>query len=184
VGKSLSPIAAQESDAQALLKAIMPAAQASLEQRDGFVPMGALLALDGSVRAVDLESQMAAESSERTASVLPVKEAVDMLRERLRREVRNGDVRSAALAADVMIWRRKDGDQASSAVSVHVEHQDGYCVDLLIPYKVRRGMISRLRKKPQVMFREMIAQESEAVIFSGCAGNSTEKPSGHSEGTN
>jgi hypothetical protein len=154
VGKPVITAGTPELDAQALLKTIMPAAQASLEEREGFVPIAALVALDGTVRVVS-----------RGLQEMPTKESVDMLREQLRNEVKDGAVRSAALAADVMIWRSKDGDEASNAVSIHVEHQNGYCVDLLVPYKVRKGMMSRLRRKPQVMFRKMIAQESEAVIF-------------------
>ena len=146
-------------DAQALLKEMMPAVQSGLEQRESFVPLGAVIALNGAVRSVPIDYAGVA------AGTMPMPEAVAAIRERLRLEARSGKVRSAAVAADVMIYRRKDGDEASSAVSVHMEHQDGYCVDLLIPYKVRKGMMSRLRKKPQIMFRKMIAQEADAVIF-------------------
>jgi hypothetical protein len=148
-----------ELDAQALLKEIMPAVQSGLEQGESFVPLGAVIALDGSVRSVPIDYAGYVDGT------MPAQEVVAAVRERLRLEARTGKVRSAAMAADVRIWRRKDGDEASNAVSVHVEHQDGYCVDLLIPYKVRKGMMSRLRKKPQVMFRKMIAQEAAAVIF-------------------
>ncbi len=140
-----------------LLKAIMPTAQAELEAREGFVPLGATIGLDGTIHTVEREIG--------APVVLATKEAVAVMRGQLQREVEGGKIRAAALAADVMMWRRKDGEEASSAVSVHVEHQSGYCVDLLIPYKVRRGMMSRLRKKPQVMFRKMVAQESERVLF-------------------
>ena len=95
----------------------------------------------------------------------PVKDTLDRLRALLRHEVQTGAVRSAAVAADVKIWRRADGDEASNAVSVHVEHQSGYCVDLLIPYKVRKGLISRITSKPQVMFRKMVAQESQPLFW-------------------
>ncbi len=156
MGKGISQ---SETDAQMLLKEIMPAVQSGLEQREGFVPLGAVIALDGSVRSVPIDYAGYA------AGTMPTQDVVAAVRERLRLEARSGKVRSAAVAADVRIWRREDGDEASNAVSVHVEDQGGYCVDLLIPYKVRRGMMSRLRKKPQVMFRKMIAQEADAVIF-------------------
>jgi hypothetical protein len=143
-----------EADVQVLLREIMPVTQQGLEQQMGFPPMGAVIAMDGSVRRLPAEESSAA------------KLAAELLRERLRLEVETGTVRLAAMAADVMIRRRSDGDEASNAVSVHVEHLDGYCVDLLIPYKVRKGLMSRIRQKPQVMFRQMIAQESEPVFFS------------------
>ena len=156
MGKAVSQ---SETDAQALLKEMMPAVQSGLEQREAFVPLGAVIAQDGSVRSVPIDYAGLVEGT------MPAQDVVAAVRERLRLEARSGKVRSAAMAADVRIWRREDGNEASNAVSVHVEHQDGYCVDLLIPYKVRKGMMSRLRKKPQVMFRKMIAQEAEAVIF-------------------
>ncbi len=152
MGKSLSQ---SETDLQLLLREIMPITQERLQQSNGFLPVGVLVEVDGTVRRVG--SAAGPESA--------AKEAVALLREELRHAVENGSVRSAAVAADVRIWRRKDGQEASNAVSVHVEHQDGYCVDLLIPYKVRKGLISKLTSKPHVIFRKMIAQESQAVFW-------------------
>ncbi len=161
-----------ELDAQALLKAMMPEAKAGLEAEGGFKPLAAVVRQDGSVQRV---GPVKGSGEER-----PTGEVVAVLREALRSEVSAGGARTTALAADVRIWRRQDGDEASNAVSVHVEHQDGYCVDLLIPYKVRKGMISRLRKKPQVIFRTMIAQESNPVTFNQAAMTGT---SGQTERT-
>jgi hypothetical protein len=150
VGKGLSE---PDADVKLLLKEIMPVTQRGLEERMGFLPVAALVNQNGTVRRLESEGGAA------------TKQAVALLKEKLRCEVETGSARSAAVAADVMIWRKADGDEASSAVSIHVEHQDGYCVDLLIPYKVRKGLMSRLRKKPQVMFRKMIAQESQPVFW-------------------
>ena len=162
MGQRLNTAETSEQDSsQSLLKAIMPVVKGSLEDREGFPPLAAVIAQDGSVRRVD--DPMANRQATST------QQAVASLRAALLREAASGSVKATALAADVRIWRRDDGDEASNAVSVHVEHQSGYCVDLLIPYKVRRGMMSRLRKKPQVMFRTMIAQESDHVIFNQSA---------------
>lgn len=152
MGKDLSEA---DADLKQLLKEIMPVTQAALEKQSAFVPVGALVEHNGTVRRVDFEV-------DRTA---PVRETLDRLRAMLRHEIQTGAVRSAAVAADVKIWRRADGDEASNAVSIHVEHQSGYCVDLLIPYKVRKGLISRITSKPQVMFRKMVAQESQPLFW-------------------
>ena len=163
-----APQSGADLDAQALLKVIMPVVKEGLEEREGFVPLAALIALDGTIRRItDPMTTVVAEES--------TKQAMTLLRAALQQEVASGSARATALAADVRIWRKEDGDEASNAVSVHVEHQNGYCVDLLIPYKVRRGMMSRLRKKPQVMFRTMIAQESDPVIFDEAAATSKVK---------
>ena len=161
MGQRLNATLPGEQDARALLQAIMPVVKEGLEGREGFVPLAAVVAQDGTVqRVADRTAGLAGESTQ---------QSVALLREVLQREVASNSARATALAVDVRIWRSKDGDEASNAVSVHVEHQGGYCVDLLIPYKVRRGMMSRLRKKPQVMFRTMIAQESDRVIFNQIA---------------
>ncbi len=152
MGKSLTQ---SEADLKLLLQEIMPITELGLQKNNGFPPVGALVEADGTVRRI--ESSAGPEKA--------AKEAAELLRASLRHQVEAIGARSAAVAADVRIWRSKDGDEASNAVSVHVEHQDGYCVDLLIPYKVRKGMMSKFTKKPQVMFRKMIAQESLPVFW-------------------
>ena len=154
MGKGVSET---EADVQRLLRELMPLAERSLVEREAFSPLAAWITEAGALRRVDCGEEVAA----------PAKDLVARLLGRLRGELQQGTGRAAAVAADVKIWRRADGDEASDAVSVHVEHQSGYCVDLLIPYKVRKGMMSRLRRKPSVMFRKMIAQESERSIFRG-----------------
>lgn len=146
---------AADADVKLLLQKIMPITQEGLEKQSAFAPLGALVERDGTVRQIDFAPDLAA----------PVEETIGRLRELLRHEVEGGAVRSAAVAADVKIWRRADGDEASNAVSVHVEHQGGYCVDLLIPYKVRKGLMSKITSKPQVMFRKMVAQESLPLFW-------------------
>ncbi len=152
MGKNLTEA---DADVKLLLEEVMPITQAGLEQKEAFKPIGALVECNGKVRRIEFAVDDA----------VPVKETIDRLRTMLRQEVRTGGIRTAAVAADVKIWRRADGDEASNAVSIHVEHQSGYCVDLLIPYKVRKGMISRITSKKQVMFRKMVAQESEPVFW-------------------
>jgi len=160
VGKGVNPAAGTpEADAQMLLEEIMPVARLGLENEVGFLPIGALVQLDGVIHRVVYDGNREGPVSQATAKLL----------DRLQQEVKGGTARSVAMAADVRIWRRADGDEASNAVSVHVEHQDGYCVDLLIPYKVRKGMFSRIRRKPQVIFRKMIAQDAERVVWAGVA---------------
>jgi len=155
-----------DEDVKLLLKEIMPRTQEGLQKQMGFRPLAAVVACDGSVRRIDANQGAGmAEEGSLNGEVPPTREAVLLLQRQLRREVEQGAVRSAAVAADVMIWRKADGDEASNAVSVHVEHQDGYCVDLLIPYKVRKGLLSKITSRPTVMFRKMVAQESEAVLW-------------------
>jgi hypothetical protein len=149
-----------DADLKLLLKEIMPVTQQGLEKQMGFRPVAILVRKDGTVRRIDPEVIDPDAGIE-----LAAREVAGRLRQEVRREVGTGAVRSAAVAADVMIWRNADGDQASNAVSVHVEHQDGYCVDLLIPYKVRKGLLSRITSKPHVIFRKMVAQESEPVFW-------------------
>ena len=152
MGKDLTET---DADLKRLLQEVMPITQAGLEQKEAFAPIGAVVTGDGTVRRLDFQVNDSA----------PVKETLERLRAMLRQEVETGALRMAAVAADVKIWRRADGDEFSNAVSIHVEHQSGYCVDLLIPYKVRKGMISRITSKKQVMFRKMVAQESEPLFW-------------------
>ena len=144
-----------DEDVKLLLKEIMPVTQSGLEKQLGFRPVAMLVGMDGTLRRIDPEADAG----------LAAREIAGRLQASVRREVASGTVRSAAVAADVLIWRNADGDNASNAVSVHVEHQSGYCVDLLIPYKVRKGLLSRITSRPHVIFRKMVAQDSEAVFW-------------------
>jgi hypothetical protein len=74
---------------------------------------------------------------------------------------KRGETSSVLLAAPVFYGRNGSGER-SLAVRLHVEARDGYCADILMPYRIRPGSRWRGSARNRVHFTHPVAQESDS----------------------
>jgi hypothetical protein len=78
---------------------------------------------------------------------------------------KRGETAAVLLAAPVFSGRSGSGER-SLAVRLHVEARDGYCADILMPYRIRAVSRWRGSARNRVHFTHPVAQESDSR-FSG-----------------
>lgn len=76
------------------------------------------------------------------------------------------ELTAVLLAAPVLYGRGASGER-SPAVRLHVEARDGYCADILMPYRIRAGWRGSTRNR--VHFTHPVAQESDSRFSSSPA---------------
>lgn len=141
-------------DLQRLMNALMNVAEPRLKQAGGFAPFAASLDMDG---AANVFTEYAGNTE------LPAREIVARLTETLQQSISGKAVRAVAIAADVQFGRREAGDWRNAA-ELHIEHESGYCVDIFVPYRVRKGW--RKNAGWRVRFSHPVGQESIPKIWS------------------
>jgi hypothetical protein len=72
-----------------------------------------------------------------------------------------GEITAILLAAPVLYGPSGSGER-SPAVRLHVEAADGYCADILMPYRIRPGWRRRGSTRNRVHFTHPVAQESDS----------------------
>jgi hypothetical protein len=133
-----------------LLQQVLPVALERLEERGGFHPFGAGRDGDGETWFV-----AAFDGAARPAGA----DLVAMLEERVGRRARGGEFVAVALASDVKL-RGREGAPPREAVRVFLEHADGACVEVLMPY----------RQDPdtgRVETEELMPHPARPVVFLG-----------------
>jgi hypothetical protein len=158
-------------DAQVLMNFLMDEAQARLKAQGGFQPFAAAMPDEGPL------SLLAGEHPAETPARVMAERLTAQLRSLVEAGIESGRIeaqpeagsqagsmRAAGLAADVSFGKRTSGERAD-AVRLHIEHRDGYCADIFVPYKIRNS-----RPKPnsqnrdaqnRVRFNHPVAQESD-----------------------
>jgi hypothetical protein len=111
-----------QSDFDALLNTLLPFAQQQLDKRGAFLPFGAVVDRDGTVRLT-----AAHDGREQPAAM----DVLDSLHEGVRSQ--RASIRAAAFVADVAVPGRP-GD----AIRVELEHADGVAIAVLLPQSKRR----------------------------------------------
>jgi hypothetical protein len=111
-----------QSDLDGLLNTLLPFAQQQLDKHGAFLPFGAVVDRDGTVRLT-----AAQDGREQPAAM----DVLDSLHEGARSQ--RASIRAAAFVADVAV-PGKPGD----AIRVDVEHADGVAIAVLLPYSTRR----------------------------------------------
>jgi hypothetical protein len=81
---------------------------------------------------------------------------------------RRQELTAVLLAAPVLFGRSGSGER-SPAVRLHVEARDGYCADILMPYRIRTGWRSRGSTRNRVHFTHPVAHESDSRFSSSPA---------------
>jgi hypothetical protein len=84
-----------------------------------------------------------------------------MLATELRGPWQRDELDAILLAAPVLYGRSGSGER-SPAVRLHVEAREGYCADILMPYRIRTGWRRRGISRNRVHFSHPVAQESDS----------------------
>jgi hypothetical protein len=126
----------------------MDEAQGRLKAQGGFEPFAAVMAEQGTLSLLagehpaDTPARVMAERL--TAQLRSLMEAGMMEAGMMEAGIESGTqagseaggMRAAGLAADVRFGKQNSGER-SDAVRLHIEHRDGYCADIFVPYKIR-----------------------------------------------
>jgi hypothetical protein len=144
----------KQAEVQLLVNAVMPWAEAEL-RREGRFSAAAAWILPGA----DPEFRVAEVSKADPAPSVQQQEA--LLTAELRPRWQRGELSAFVLVAPVLYGRSGSGER-SQAVRLHVEARDGYCADILMPYRIRprRGWGGGPRNR--VHFSHPVAQESDS----------------------
>ncbi len=141
-------------ETQQLMNLLMNFAQQQLRDQGAFAPFAGWLDRDGAAML---------DSSQGGNTELSARDLVTQLTESMRTRVAAGSARAAAVAASVQFSKR-GADEFRNAVELHIEHESGYCVDIFVPYRVRRGW--RRNAGWRVRFSHPVGQESTQRLFS------------------
>jgi hypothetical protein len=136
------------------MNSLMNAAEPLLRRIGGFAPFAATLDRSG---GVTLYPEYAETRD------LPTREIVERLNKMLYKHANKGEARALALAADVQFGKADSGEWRN-AVRLHIEHVSGYCVDIFVPYRVKKGWRG---KEWRTRFSHPVGQESALNIFTG-----------------
>jgi hypothetical protein len=141
----MEPTPRDEMDA--LLDALLRFAQQSLERHSEFYPFAAVVDSDGQIQLV------AGYAGDDNPDSL---ELIDLLYESLTRQSTAGEIRAAAVCADVRVTPPGAADK-TDAIRVAIEHANADPVEVLLPYGKRR-----LRG---IDYGELFAQSGTARVF-------------------
>jgi hypothetical protein len=144
---------------QLLVNAVMPWAEAEL-RKNGRLPAAAAWLAAGTS-----EPEFRIISPSEIPPRLSIQEQEAMLAIELTPRWQKGELAAAVLIAPVFYGRSGSGER-SLAVRLHAETHDGYCADILMPYRIRAGWRRRGISRNRVHFSHPVAQESDSR-FSG-----------------
>jgi hypothetical protein len=142
---------------QLLANAVMPWAEAELRKNGSLRAAAAWLATGTS------EPEFRASLQSETPQQLSIQEQEAMLAAELRPRWQNGELTAVVLVAPVL-YGRNGSTERSLAVRLHAETRDGYCADILMPYRIRTGRRWRGISRNRVHFSHPVAQESNSLF--------------------
>jgi hypothetical protein len=145
----------KQANVQLLVNAVMPWAEAELQKSGRFCPAAAWL-LPG---ASEPEFHPMGVSDAAPEQSIQQQEAA--LAGELRARWQQGEFAAVILVTPVLYGRSGSGER-SQAVRLHVEARDGYCADILMPYRIRTRRGWRGGPRNRVHFSHPVAQESDS----------------------
>ena len=110
-------------EVQLLMDEGLPFAEERLREDGEFLPFGVVLTIEGQIRQVAVP-----KTNKRRVLSNP-----ESLFSRLRGRARNGQFVAVALFTDSQVQDPRSNEEVS-VVKVGLEHVDGYCANILIPY--------------------------------------------------
>lgn len=131
-------------DVEDLLNEGMPYASRLLGSHGEFVPFGAVMDTAGEIALVTTDG-------EDDDAELHIRSLVTGFRT----GAGEGRVRATAIFVNVEVHGGGD-EKTADAVQVALEHSDGYCADVLIPYEIDKGAVS---------FGDLSASHREGAVF-------------------
>ena len=145
----------KQANVQLLVNAVMPWAEAELQKSGRISPAAAWLlpgASEPEFRAMDVPDAAQGQSVQQHEAALAAE---------LRTRWQQDELAAAVLVAPVLYGRSGSGER-SQAVRLHVEARDGYCADILMPYRIRTRWGWRGGPQNRVHFSHPVAQESDS----------------------
>ncbi len=149
----------KQANVQLLVNAVMPWAEAELQKSGRFSPAAAWL-LPGSSEPEFYPVEVS-DVAQMPSHVPSIEQQEASLTEGLRARWQRGELVAAILVAPVLYGRSGSGER-SQAVRLHVEARDGYCADILMPYRIRTRRGWRGAPRNRVHFSHPVAQESDS----------------------
>jgi hypothetical protein len=111
-----------QNDLDRLADATIAAARNFLERNGEFIPFPMAIKADGELALIGLEQP---QTPEIPLSEEVIDGIVDLFRDR------RDSIRALAIGADVQI-----PSEATDAIEVRLEHRDGICISVLVPYRL------------------------------------------------
>jgi hypothetical protein len=136
-----------DAECERLVSLVVSFARHMLQESGGFHPFGAAMANDGELLSVPLPDETDDISN---ADILR------LLKNLCIKGAREGKYKATALTCHITLTS-PDSDEASDAVSVSLDHRDGWSVILTITYKSNDGLI---------VFDEALIEDGIGDIFS------------------
>ncbi len=135
-----------KAECETLMSSILPFAEQMLAEHGEFFPFGGAMQEDGkivSVAGYDGDQQPASDH------------VIRLIKSGLVDGARKGTYRATALVCDVKVHLPATGEK-SDAVSVSLNHRDGYSVIVIFPYKIDGEVLD---------FADPYAEKGEGDIF-------------------
>ena len=145
----------KQAEVQLLVNAVMHWVEAELKRNGHFHPAAAWLvrgAVKPELRKLDHPGGLDVPSVQQQEAMLAAE-----LRPRWQREEL-----AAAILVTPVLYGRSGSQERSLAVRLHAEAHDGYCADILMPYRIRRTGRWRGPSGNRVHFSHPVAQESDS----------------------
>ena len=134
-------------DFGALISAVLPPAQAMLQDLGGFVPFGAMITKQG-------EPQMAGGAGD--ASQWTTEEIIAMYQDGFRDAVKLGFYRAVAICLDVRVTVPGKLEK-TDALQIMLEHENGEALGVFLPYEKDFD--------DEIKYGQMFATPIEAKVF-------------------
>lgn len=135
-----------KAECEELVDVVLPFAEQMLLEHGEFHPFGAAMKIDGEVVSV---------SALDGRDFPPAVDMIQLLKDSYIKAARDGAYKATALAYDVRVTLSTTQEK-TDAVAVSLNHEDGYSVVALFPYKIENG---------SVIFGDALAQAGEGDIF-------------------
>jgi hypothetical protein len=107
------------------------------------------------------EPEFRTMANSETSQTLSIQQQEAILAAELRPRWQKGELAAAILIAPVL-YGQNGSEERSPAVRLHAEAHDGYCADILMPYRIRAGWRWRGTSRNRVHFSHPVAQESDS----------------------
>lgn len=123
----------QKEDIEQLIQSGMGLAQHLLQTLGEFFPFGTCLGNDDEVRF--------ATAFDQASQKPPTEEVLKKIEDGFIQTAEAGEIRAVAIFTDVRVQRPGDAEKAD-AVQIGVEHREGHCVNVIVPYTVNDGGVN------------------------------------------
>jgi hypothetical protein len=149
----------KQADVQLLVNTVMPWAEAELKKK-GRIYLAAAWLVPGSSEP-EFRAIEDPDADQEPSPILSMEQQEAALTNELRARWQRGELAAAILVAPVLYGRSGSGER-SQAVRLHAEARDGYCADILMPYRIRARRWGRDGPRNRVHFSHPVAQESDS----------------------